>query len=258
MNWNDMTSGLRGWAVLVMSLVIFCISGCFSGKAPLAVYRYEADPQNEHLLIFIRGMGGTINCLIESHACFEKEGFVEAVRRRELSYDMVAPNSHFGYYRDRTLVERLRVEIIEPARDAGYRKIWLIGVSLGGLGALLYLMQYPADIDGVLVLGPYLGDDAIIEEIRAAGGVDRWEPGPYDPNEDWERMLWDWLKQFTRAGAGPPPLYLGIARDDIYLADHRLLAEALPPERTLTVDGKHRFSSFTKAWNVFLDRGLLK
>ena len=97
-----------------------------------------------------------------------------------------------------------------------------------------------------------------IEEIRAAGGVERWEPGPYDPNEDWERMLWDWLKQFTRAGAGPPPLYLGIARDDIYLTDHRLLAEALPPGRTLTVDGKHRFSSFTKAWNVFLDRGLLK
>jgi alpha-beta hydrolase superfamily lysophospholipase len=234
------------------------ISGCFSGKSPLDVYTYEADPKNENLIVFVRGMGGTFNCLIENHACFEEEGFVAAVRRRGLPYDMVAPNTHFGYYRDRTLAERIRVDVVEPARDAGYRKIWMVGVSLGGLGALLYLMENPADIDGVLVLGPYLGDDAIIEEITAAGGLARWESGPYDSNEDWERMLWDWLKKHARGAAGTPPIYLGIANEDVYLTDHTLLAEYLPPERTITVDGKHRFSSFTEAWNVFLDRGLLK
>jgi pimeloyl-ACP methyl ester carboxylesterase len=234
------------------------ISGCFSGKAPLDVYTYEADPHNENLIVFIRGMGGTFNCLIENHACFEDEGFVEAVRRRGLPFDMVAPNTHFGYYRERTLAERIRADVIRPARNAGYRKIWMVGVSLGGLGALLYLMEYPQDVDGVFTLGPYLGDDAIIEEITAAGGLAAWEPGPYNPEEDWERMLWDWLKAYVRTASGSAPIYLGLASDDVYLPDHQLLADCLPPERIILVEGKHRFSSFTRAWNVFLDRGLLK
>jgi pimeloyl-ACP methyl ester carboxylesterase len=243
-------------SVLISAAVL--LSGCFSGKAPLDVLKYEARPRNENLIVFMRGMGGTLNCVIDSHGCFETESFVTAVLDRGLPYDMVAPNAHFGYYRERTLQERLRTDVILPARAAGYRKIWLVGVSMGGLGALLYTCLHPEDVQGVLTLGPYLGDDDIIEEIMDAGGVSEWQPGEYDPTEDWQRMLWDWLKHYPHQSDSRAPIYIGIADADPYFRDQELLAQYLPSGRAIMVEGKHRFSTFKKAWEIFLNRGLLR
>lgn len=244
-----------GWILL---LAVLLIGGCFSGKTPLEVLKYERNPRNENLIVFLRGMGGTLNCVIDSHGCFETESFVTAVLDRNLPYDMVAPNTHFGYYKDRTLQERLRTDVILPARAAGYRNIWLVGVSMGGLGALLYTKAHPEDIQGVLTLGPYLGDDEIIEEIMDAGGVSEWTPGEYDENEDWQRMLWDWLKRYPHDSDDRAPIFIGIGDADPYFRDQELLANYLPPGRAIYVEGKHRFSTFKKVWEIFLDRGLLK
>jgi pimeloyl-ACP methyl ester carboxylesterase len=45
-----------------------------------------------------------------------------------------------------------------PARSAGYREIWIAGISMGGLGALSYAVKYPGHLDRVLLLAPYLGE----------------------------------------------------------------------------------------------------
>src|SRR6185369_8698848 len=65
---------------------------------------------------------------------FRRAGFAEAVARRGLKLDLVAVDSHLGYFRDRSIVERLRLDVIEPAHAAGYRSVWIVGTSLGGLG----------------------------------------------------------------------------------------------------------------------------
>jgi len=236
------------------------LSGCFApGKVPLEVLKYESTPErNKNLIVFLRGMGGTLNCIFDGHECFEKEGFVEAVRKRGLPYDMVAPNAHFGYYDDRSLIVRLKEDVILPAKAMHYEKIWLVGTSMGGLGAILYLKEHEKDINGVLLLGPFLGDRLIVDEIYAAGGIDQWKPGDYDEEKDWQRMLWSCLKEYVRNGNDHPPIYLGIGTKDLYYRAQKLLASSLSPGHVIEVSGKHRFSTFKRIWDIFLDRQILK
>ena len=79
--------------------------GCsLRGKTPIDALYYEKQPDLQpNLIIFIRGMGGTMGCLIQGHKCFDREGFVESVVQKGLTFDMIAPNAHFGYYNSRNL-----------------------------------------------------------------------------------------------------------------------------------------------------------
>ena len=244
---------------IIAILAGLTISGCISGKKPLQTLSYEtAESDNKHLIIFLQGLGGTMNCLLEGHKCFETEGLVDSVRTRNIPFDMMAPNTHFGYYKDRSLEYRLRNDVILPAKAAGYDKIWLVGVSMGGLGSLMYLKHHTEDINGVLAMGPFLGDRDIIDEISTAGGLDSWNPGIYDEKEDWQRMLWDWLKEYNSKINSGPPIYLGIGTEDTYYSGQKLLAEYLPPGRVIEIQGKHRFSTFKNIWDIFLDNGVLQ
>jgi len=245
--------------VILISLNLLLLGCIGSGKAPLETLNYTSEPaKNHNLIVFLQGLGGTTNCFISGHACFESQGFVEAVRSRGLPYDMAAPNTHFGYYNSRTLEERLRADVILPAKASGYKKIWLVGVSMGGLGSALYFKQHTPDIAGVLILGPFLGDSKILDEIIAAGGVAQWDPGDYDAQEDWQRMLWHWLKDYNRRQGNHAPIYLGYGTDDPYVKGHALLASYLPPAHVIAVDGGHSFSTFKDIWEIFLDRGILQ
>ena len=251
---------IRSVIIYTVLLQVMFLTGCFAPcKVPLEVLKYESTPErNKNLIVFLRGMGGTLNCIFDGHECFEKVGFVEAVRMRGLPYDMIAPNTHFGYYNDRSLMVRLKEDVIQPAKAMKYEKIWLVGTSMGGLGSILYLKEHKEDMNGVLILGPFLGDKPLIDEIYEAGGIDQWEPGDYDEEDDWQRMLWHWLKEYVRNGSVHPPIYLGIGTEDIYYRAQKLLASSLSPENVIEVSGKHRFSTFKRIWDIFLDRQILK
>lgn len=244
---------------LVLVCVLFITACIGSAKTPLDTLSYTSNIQrSDNLIVFLRGMGGTLNCPTNAHKCFEVEGFVDAVRSRNLPFDMVAPNAHRGYYRGRSLIQRLKTDVILPAQADGYKKIWFVGISMGGLGALLYLKEHPEDVTGVIALGPYVGDDKILDEIQAAGGVQQWQPGTYDPNKQWQRMLWDWIKHYPSDSPDSPPIYLGLATDDLYLKGHRLLADSLPAERVVETTGKHRFKTFKVLWDDMLDQQFIR
>ena len=117
----------------------------------------------------------------------------------------------------------------------------------------MYLKHHTEDISGVLTMGPFLGDKDIIEEIYAAGGLHTWKPGIYNEEEDWQRMLWDWLKEYNNGLNSGPPIYLGIGTEDTYYRGQKLLADYLPPDRVIEIEGKHRFATFKKIWDIFLD-----
>ncbi len=230
-------------------LAVLMISGCahFAAK-PLEVLSYVNSNSTSHknLFVFVRGLGG-------SHHTFAEEGMVDATWQRGIAFDMVAPNSHFAYYSERTLIERLRQDVILPAKNNGYEKIWLIGPSMGGLGSLLYVREHPEDIKGVCLLSPFLGDDAIIDEIKKAGGLEDWLPGDYSPEKDWQRMLWHWIKSEV-AKAKTPPIYLGFGNDDMYVEAQKLLAENLPASHITRLEGGHDYQTFKALWLSFLDR----
>jgi pimeloyl-ACP methyl ester carboxylesterase len=195
--------------------------------------------------VFVRGLGG-------SNRTFAKEGMVEATWQQGLDFDMVAPNSHFAYYSERTVVDRLRQDVILPAKEKGYKNIWLVGASMGGLGSLLYIREHPEDINGIYLMAPFLGYDEIINEIKAQGGLLSWQPGDYDPDEDWQRMLWDWIKAEV-AEQNTPPIYLGFGNDDTYVEAQKIFAAIIPADRSTSIQGGHDNSTFRALWKTFLE-----
>lgn len=184
---------------------------------------------------------------------FAKSGFASAVAARGLALDLVAVDAHLGYYRDRSVVERLRLDVVAPARAAGYDTIWLVGSSLGGVGSLLYLKHYPEDLAGVFVLAPYLGPAEVIDEIAATGGPAHWRPPSRVAADDVGRELWSWLAPWL-AGEQKIPLHLGWGTADAFDRSNRLLASALPPERVYTHPGGHDWKTWESLWGAFLDR----
>jgi len=145
--------------LLFIFLLIFLVYGC-SFNSPLNTLYYETEKSfsQKNMIIFLRGRGG-------DHNDFESQGFVNEVIKRKLPYAMAAPNAHFGYYFGETLVSRLKIDIIEPAKLKGYNKFWLVGVSMGGFGSLIYAKQHFEDIEGICLISPFLGYEKIISEI---------------------------------------------------------------------------------------------
>jgi hypothetical protein len=237
--------------VTSLSVLLALLSGCaYLAEKPLDVLTYK-HPATSHnnLLVFVRGLGG-------SHRTFAEEGMVDDTWQQGFDVDMVAPDSHFAYYSERTLIPRLHQDVILPAKEEGYEKIWLIGPSMGGLGSLLYTREHPEEISGICLLSPFLGDAAIIEEITAQGGVRSWQPGEYDGEKDWQRMLWHWI-QSEVAQNTTVPIYLLYGQEDMYVAAHRLLASVLPQDRTASLPGGHDYQTFKALWGVFLTWDLL-
>jgi pimeloyl-ACP methyl ester carboxylesterase len=184
---------------------------------------------------------------------FAKAGFARAVASRGLPVDLVAVDAHLGYFRTRTVVERLRTDVIAPAQAAGYETIWIVGTSLGGLGGLLYLREHPEDLDGVLALAPYLGEPRLLQEIDRAGGPTRWIPQATTREGDPGRELWSWLGPWA-IGSPAVPLHLGWGIADDFDASNRMLAGLLPHDRVYTAVGGHDWRTWEELWESFLDR----
>jgi pimeloyl-ACP methyl ester carboxylesterase len=149
---------------------------------------------------------------------------------------------------DRSVLRRLRHEVVLPARASGCNRIWLGGISLGGFLAMAYAERFPKEIDGLCLLAPYLGNHIVIGEIERANGVREWNPGTVADDDD-ERRIWRFIKeQGTRA----LPLHLGFGQDDRFAASQRLMATALPPESVDVVPGGHEWPTWLRLWENFL------
>jgi pimeloyl-ACP methyl ester carboxylesterase len=180
---------------------------------------------------------------------FLREGFVGAARDRVLPVDLVFVELKLQYLTDRTVLRRLRHEVVLPARASGCRSIWLGGISLGGFVALAYAERYPEEIDGLCLLAPYLGNHIVTSEIERANGIHEWTPGELADDDD-ERRIWRFIKEHR---ARPSPLHLGFGRDDRFATSHRMMASALAPESVDVVAGGHEWPVWRQLWGNFLD-----
>ena len=148
---------------------------------------------------------------------FEHHGIVDLVREKRPHARVEAPDLHLGYYVDRIPDACLHEEIVRPARQRGER-VTLIGVSMGGLGSLIYTLRYPNDVNEVLMLAPFVGEDDLVAEIEAAGGIEHWHPGEIvPPNKDEGiKKLWADMKPKWPATGGPPvPMKLITRRQNL-------------------------------------------
>jgi len=154
--------------------------------------------------------------------------------------------NQIGYYSKGTLVERLREDIVAPARARGYENIWLLGISMGGLGALLYVAEYPNEIDGVILIAPFLGSSKLVEEIENAGGLGAWS-GASQGFKPYEIDVWAWLKKEI-VGGSRKPVYIGFGQSDSMAPAYDVLVQALDPSHVYTSNGGHNWKTWKPLW----------
>jgi pimeloyl-ACP methyl ester carboxylesterase len=181
---------------------------------------------------------------------FLREGFLRAARERRLPVDLVFVELKLQHLTDRTILRRLRHEIVLPARALGCRSIWLGGISLGGFIAMAYASRFTHEIDGLCLLAPYLGNHMVIREIERANGVDGWTPGDLAEDDD-ERRIWRFIKEQRHRTS---PLHLGFGSEDRFADSHRLMAAALASDNVDVVPGGHEWPAWRRLWENFLDK----
>lgn len=231
-------------AAVVASLTLTGCLAMLPAPVPMTSVKALREEGKPHkcLLVMLPGRG-------DRAADYEKHGFFEALRTRPLSVDAVAADATYGYYAHRTLFERLKTDVVEPARARGYEQVWYLGISMGGLGTLLNARN-EGGVTGAVLLAPFVGDEDVVDEIAKAGGPASWKPGEIS-KDDYQRDLWKWLQ-----GALPkdePRITLGFGESDRMASAHRLLASALPEGRAFRAEGAHDWSTWTKLWNTILD-----
>lgn len=183
-----------------------------------------------------------------------REGFVEQVRARHPTVDVVVADAHVGYFRNRSFEDRLRADVIKPARARGYESIWLAGISLGGFGSLMYAKNAPDEVTGVIALAPFIASRPVLAEVAQAGGLWRWQPALPLKADDYQRDLLLWLKGFGDPAQMRPPLFIGYGTRDRLEPFPELLDSVLPAERLLSAPGGHDWPPWKAMWTDALER----
>lgn len=235
---------------LCCTLLLLCY-GCQSHrdtKAPMdAIHELAPDGADRRiLLVMLPGAKDKPEDLIA-------QGFVRALRARRWPVDVIVADAHMDYYIEHKVIERLSADIIAPARVAGYARIWLMGISLGGLGSVAYAREHPGEIEGLVLLAPFLANRGLIAEVTRAGGLNAWQPGEIGIDDD-ERRLLAWLKSYCADAESLPRIYIGYGTDDRFAPASAMLAERLPARQVVSIPGGHDWATWSTLWDRLLDR----
>ena len=243
-------------AMTTLCVALMGVQGCAyllrSPSRPTPGTHYGADgaDASECLLIMLPGA-------LDSTQEFETRGVVDELQHELPGCDLLALDTHLWDYLDGSIVDRVHEDAIVPARQRGYRRILLLGISMGAIGAILVARAHPADVEGLVLVGPFLGTNAFItelaRELRAVGGLASWAASRAErPTPRIDRILqdprpvWQWLAGYLTAPEAMPPLYLGYGRGDQFGSGQALLADAIDPERRFAVAGSHDWDTWAR------------
>ncbi len=207
--------------------------------------RADGMPGERILLLMLPGAKNTPQQLVE-------HGFIRALRQRNLPVDVLALDAHVDLYLDRADIERVLHHTLDEVRARGYRRVWLLGISLGGSGAMICMTQRTAQIEGVFLLAPFLGTRGLIAEVAAAGGLRQWQAGEI-AQRDHERALLQQIRGKLLAD-GLPPIHLGYGGEDRYRGASIMLAQQLSPQQVQVIPGGHDWETWRELWHGLLER----
>lgn len=235
-------------SLLLLSLVV--VSGCaMTGTSTMRTTKPVSSEGAKCLVVLLPGYGDTPET-------FEKQGFTELLLASGASVDVIAADATMWHHRSGTFVDRLRFDVIEPAREAHpYEQLWIMGVSMGGFGSLFYSAVREGDVEGVLAIAPYLGDAEQVEAVKAAGGLRAWDApeAAFPDAQNYQAQLWRWMQETTAKPDNTyPAIYLGYGKLDRLAEANALLADELPAKRVYVAEGGHRWI----VWRGILERFL--
>ena len=207
-----------------------------------------AAPQTAHrLVVMLPGRGDDLDAL-KQHA------MAAVIQRHWPDADVVLTGLTMPWYTQGLASKRLHDEVIAPAIAKGEQNIWVLGISLGGMGALLYDHDYPGEISGMLLLSPYLGDDAIRDEIIATGGLAKWNAGPPQVlgPDTFQHELWRSLQHRLTTDAASVWIAYGDAEPFRHAIE--LATPLLPSGHAIELSGHHDWTLWSAAVPAILDR----
>jgi len=232
---------------LLFALTIIIILTACSG--PVDKEDFFVDTlvgSNRNLVVLLPTIGG-------EGSFYETQGFIQAMRDRggEGHYKVLDVKPIL--YLNGRVVDLLKTTVIDPARADGYATIWLVGTSLGGHGALLYLSRHPEDVDYVAVLAPFIADPITLDAIQDEGGLDQMAECP--------GIAWDYacnmltlIESYLETPGNERRLAIGYGLDDGFAEQNKLLADILPPDLVFTVPGGgHDWDTWKQLWAQILD-----
>lgn len=183
-------------------------------------------------------------------ADFIEAGFVQAVRSRGLSHDIMLLEANIAEVADGSALLFLQQFLGSDA--ASGRRVRLLGISLGAHLALACLAravqggqqaQAAQRVDGAVLLAPYLGPRDLVAKVAAA-------TGPLEPG-DIDLEIWQWLR--TRP-QGSCELHLGYGSEDRFAGAHALMAGTLAASHVDVQPGGHTWPVWTALWNRHLEQ----
>ena len=223
------------------------LAGCVvigDSQVPIGTMEVAAPrPSAERTLVIVLPGFGVDAAEMMGH------GIAAAIQDAWPEVDVVLTSATFAYYRDGRLIERLHNEVVEPALNKGYRRIWLAGASMGGMGALLYERERPDSLAGIVLFAPFLGSNSLLHEIRAAGGPRQWDPGvlPAEMSGDnYQRQVWKMVKGWGDQPELARRVWLFCGTDDRLIDAVRLLAPELPGTNFLELPGGHTWDTWAR------------
>lgn len=240
-----MTRIRRGLYGSLLLVALGLLGGCIAGgdvRQPIPQERVPAPQPAHRLVVVLPGRG-------DSLASLQRRGVAQLIQRAWPDADVLLTGLTMPYYIKGVAIRRLHDEVIVPAQRQGHRQLWLAGISLGGMGALLYDRDYPGQAHGLLLMSPYLGDKAIHHEIRAAGGLARWNPGPPQPigPDTFQRELWRYLQHWSLDPARTDTVWLAYGEQERFRRPIELMSPQLPAGHVLMLPGRHNWSLWQPA-----------
>ncbi|MEJ5991340.1 alpha/beta hydrolase [Ramlibacter sp. PS3R-8] len=239
------------WSWLVLSLGM--LVGCFprgDPSKPIPTEFIAAPQKARRLVVVLPGRADDV-------AVLRRSGITQAVQQAWPDADVVLAGLALGYYMEGQAERRLHAEVIEPARKRGYAQVWLVGASLGGMGALMYDRAHPDQVDGLVLLAPYLGEKQLLQEIAAAGGVARWQPPPPPrviDEDNFQQELWRHLQTWSRAPGARRNVWVAYGDKDYLRGALPLIAPLLPPQHVLQPRGGHDWETWSPITRDILSR----
>ncbi|HUP97397.1 MAG TPA: alpha/beta fold hydrolase [Usitatibacter sp.] len=179
---------------------------------------------------------------------FVREGFPQAVHAHGIRAELAMAEVRAAWFADGSIVQRIHDSVILPARARGRTRIWLGGISLGGLAALCYAARHEQEIEGIVLISPYPATRDVLREMEAAGGPGRWRPA-IPPEGDLEREAWLWL---GAPREGRPPVHCYFASGDRFAPGQRAMARTLDPAHVRERPGGHDWRAWRALWDEFL------
>jgi pimeloyl-ACP methyl ester carboxylesterase len=244
---------MKRFGCMAMIAVALGLTACYPVRdtsRPPAVRLVRAPETAQRMVLVLPGIADNLQSL-------EAGGIGRAIREQWPDADVALIEMTIGYYKDGRAMPELH-DMVRAAREKGYRQVWVVGASLGGMGALLYDTTFPCDVDGIVLLAPFLGDRRVLDEVRKAGGLDHWQappvatPGP----DNWQSQIWRRAKAWASHPGGDQRVWLAYGDRDKFAPNMPLLTPGIPPTHIVTGPGIHEWTSWTPlASQVFADIG---